>query len=158
MFDILDDPDEIDKRCREGPVLCWLLNPNIRFPKLHWLVHNRYVFELGDNSESIKAVALGFYKEPIPDELEPKQRKRWYRKEQDKSEDYDILEELILIKGKPYIVLYEQVTNQQIDELRSIGLVLTKEHNEKMRYLLSCAYYNEQEQMNKKPSIHQKGE
>lgn len=157
MFDIYDDPDEIEKRCKEGPVLCWRLNPNIRFPILRWLVHNRYVFDLGDGEQRKLAVALGFYKEPVPEKLEPKNIKRWNGTDQATSADYDIMVELV-DGDEPYIILNEQITTQQIDTLRSVGRILVTKHNGKNQYCMDCAYYYENKKVAKKPYIYKKGD
>ena len=152
LFEYYDDPVEIDKRCKAGPVLCMLLNQHISFDRFHWLVHNRYVFELGDETEPKRAVALGFYKEPAPDTLEPENEKKWGG-----SEDEHVMEELIVIDGAPYVTLNEKLLTQQIDNLRCIGRIVKRWHKDKLRFCIACAYYYETETM-KKSHILQQGD
>ena len=140
MFEVLDDPDEIEKRFQAGPVLCYLINPNIEFSRLHYLVHNYYLLELGSAEQSIKAMACGFSKKPFSDTLTPEQAKQWNGTDQETLES-PVLDELMDIDDNPYLILNKSLSTQQVDYQRLLYKVSYIEYKSDMRYCIACVYY-----------------
>ena len=120
MFDLIDNPAEIEKRFKEGNVLCFKLNPNIDFFTFERIRNNYYVVYV----KAFKAygVACGFYRNKID-------------REQPSTLSY--IKEFINHETKPYFILHDDLTQQEIEGIK-ISLNLNRKGG---AFIINCVYY-----------------
>lgn len=153
-IDLINDPDEIERRLESGPQLCMVLSPDIKPQTLWNVVNEHYVYTFLNEkvfnedfdfesatdedfeSEKLVVVLAGAYKGEIKEDVE-KTIKVFGRRVEEQ-----IYDDLVHIRGVPYMPFCKELDPHVIDTMRAVFDIRDIIIDDEPRRSVYCCYYD----------------